>query len=79
MKMIANLKLEKNISNPNQIFDAAKVIDYSAFTFQMWPGWNFKLLSSPGFHFLNVRSIHQVVRLENILEKLLLIREISLE
>lgn len=29
--------------------------------------------------FLNLKSIHQVIRIENVLEKLLIIRELSLE
>ena len=28
---------------------------------------------------MNIRSIHQVIRMENVLEKLLIIRELALE
>ena len=28
---------------------------------------------------MNIRAIHQVIRIENVLEKLLIIRELSLE
>ena len=42
----------------------------------MWPGWSYKLHKG---QFLNIRSVHQIIRMENVLEKLLIIRELSLD
>ena len=67
------------------MFDAAKLEDFSSFSFHMWPGWCFKLFSPPASEasdprfFLNLRSLHQVIRLETVLEKLLIVREMSID
>jgi hypothetical protein len=89
---IKDLQLE-SLLVPNQVFDPQCLEDFTGFSFHMWPGWNFKLYSpllgpsatiqnqqrENSNYFLNLRSIHQVIRLETVLEKLLMIRELSLE
>ena len=56
------------------------MLDFSSFSFQMWPSFNFKVHEAiSSNYFLNIKSVHNVIRLENVLEKLLLMREMSLE
>ena len=74
-KLISSLKLQKTLVR-NQVCDASSMIDFSSLSFQMWPGWSYKLHKG---QFLNLRSVHQVIRMENVLEKLLIIRELSLD
>jgi hypothetical protein len=62
-----------------QVYDPSNLLDFSALGFHMWPGYYYRLIEKNTGVYMNVRSIHQVIRVENMLEKLLIIREISLE
>jgi hypothetical protein len=49
----------------------------------MWPGYKFGVyhtsINGPSDYYLKIKSVHAVIRLENVLEKLLIIRELSQE
>jgi hypothetical protein len=62
-----------------QVFDPTNLLDFGAMGFHMWPGYYYRLIEKNAGVYLNVKSIHQVIRVENMLEKLLIIREMSLE
>ena len=74
-----SLALEKMLTRRPEIYDPVNLIDFSAMGFQMWPGYYYRLLQREAGTFMNIRAIHQVIRIENVLEKLLIIRELSLE
>lgn len=79
MRLLNNLKFQKLLTR-NQFFDPSAFQDFSTFSFQMWPGYLTKLAkSSTGKLFLNVRCMHQVIRTDSVLDKLLMIREVSQE
>lgn len=85
--VVRSLKLQDLLIR-NQVFDAANIEDFTAFSFHMWPGWSYQLYT-PGVstllgskaqkYYLSLRGLHQVIRLENVLEKLLIIREMSMD
>ena len=78
-RMLNNLKFQ-NLLTRNQIYDPSAFLDYSTFGFQMWPGYLTKLTrSAAGKLYLNVRCMHQVIRTDSVLDKLLMIREVSQE
>jgi len=80
--MVRALKLQSLLVR-NEVCDAEALIDFSSFSFQMWPGYKFGIhhtnIAGPSEYFIKIKSVHQVIRLENVLEKLLIIRELSSE
>lgn len=78
-KIMNSLGLEKMLTKRPEVYDPLNLIDFSAMGFQMWPGYQYRLLQREAGTFMNIRSIHQVIRMENVLEKLLIIRELALE
>ena len=74
-----SLSLEKMLTRRPEVFDPVNLLDFSAMGFQMWPGYQYRLLERDAGTFMNIRAIHQVIRMENVLEKLLIIRELALE
>lgn len=78
-KIMNSLSLEKMLTRRPEVFDPLNLLDFSAMGFQMWPGYQYRLLERDAGTFMNIRAIHQVIRMENVLEKLLIIRELALE
>lgn len=67
------------LTQRNEVYDVANMVDFSAFFFQMWPGYFYNLTHKQEKMFLNLKSLHQIIRIENVLEKLLIVREISFD
>jgi len=62
-----------------EVYDPSNLIDFSSFNFLMWPGYYYNLIKREQNLYLSLKSIYQVIRTENVLEKLLIIRELSIE
>lgn len=77
-KLVSNLGFERMMTR-NRVFDPSEAIDFAAMGFQMWPGYYHNLISRDCGIMMNIKSLHQVIRLENVLEKLLIIRELSVD
>ena len=77
-KLVTNLGFEKMLTR-NRVFDPSEKIDFSAMGFAMWPGYFTNVIHRDCGMMMNVKSLHQIIRLENVLEKLLIIRELSVD
>ena len=77
-KLVPNLGFEKMLTK-NRVFDPSEAIDFPAMSFAMWPGYYHNLIQRKCGTLMNIKSLHQVIRTENLLEKLLIIRELSVD